>query len=100
MISPKTQKLLVAIVCLLVLAFLGYRLYTAPASEEVASVNFTTEAASQDILTLVEKLEAISIDKSVFSSPIFTSLVDFTVPLLPEAQGRSNPFAPIGSDPK
>lgn len=51
-----------------------------------------------DILILANKIKTVTIDPSVFSSPLFAYLKDFSNPLTPEAQGRPNPFAPIGLD--
>lgn len=55
-------------------------------------------AEGQDILDLANKLSAMSIDSQLFSSPLFKNLKDFDTPLLPEPQGRPNPFAQIGVD--
>ena len=51
-----------------------------------------------DILLLVDKLKAVNIDSSVFSGPLYSGLVDQSVPLIEEFKGRLNPFATIGSE--
>lgn len=99
MVSPKTQKIFVAVVVLTLLGFLGYQLLVqSPAVPESTGAMSNTEIAGQDILTLVAQLKKISIDQTFFTSPLFKNLKDLTQNVFPEAQGRPNPFAAIGSD--
>ena len=99
MVSPKTQQILVILIVLLLLAFLGYKLFTKePVALDTNVVVSSTEIVGQDILALVEQLKAISIDQDFFSSVLFNNLKDFSQSLFPEARGRVNPFATIGSD--
>ncbi len=82
-----------------ILAFFGYQIFftTPPAAVSVDGTATSTGIVGQDILTLVEKLKVISIDQSIFSSPLFSSLTDFGQTLVPESVGRSNPFAALGT---
>jgi hypothetical protein len=101
MTLTKQQKILI-VTLLLVMAAAGYYFFFSGTSESL-SVGIdlspaTREVVGEDVLVLVEQLKKISVDPSLFSSPIFLRLKDFTVPILPEAQGRSNPFAEIGAD--
>lgn len=57
-----------------------------------------TGIIGQDILALVEQLKKVSVDPSLFTSPLFSNLTDFTISITPEAQGRANPFAALGDD--
>jgi hypothetical protein len=57
---------------------------TAPASD-----------AAQQFLDLAGELAAVSFNTSIFSDPRFNSLVDISTTVIPEAQGRPDPFAPI-----
>lgn len=52
----------------------------------------------EEILILADKLETVEINTELFTSPLFTSLVDISVPITEEPKGRPNPFAPIGND--
>jgi hypothetical protein len=98
MVSPAIQKALVIIVLILLLGYLGYSTFivSTPVTNEV--VVPSSEIVGQDILALVNQLQNLSIDKSIFSSPLFTSLVDLSTEIFPELRGRTNPFAPIGSN--
>jgi|SRR3989344_5141525 len=100
MVSPKTQKIFVITIVLLLLAFLGYKLLTEePEVLKTDEVLSDTEIAGQDILALVEKLKVVSIDQAFFSDSLFNNLKDLTQQIFPEVYGRPNPFAVIGSDP-
>ncbi len=65
---------------------------------EMNTYSLIGQATNKDTLTLIEKLKTISIDQNVFSGPMFSSLKDFSQTISPELQGRTNPFALIGSD--
>ena len=109
MTLSKTQKYIIALVVLLVLGALSYIFFFRNANVASVSLNNSVVTTSdkalnnsgivgQDILILVQKLSAISIDNALFSGALFTNLKDYSIPLNPESQGRLNPFAPIGSD--
>lgn len=54
-----------------------------------------------DFLSVLLNLKTLKLDDSVFSRTSFKSLRDFSRPLVQtEAEGRPNPFYPIGSDPQ
>ena len=94
MISQSIQKTIVILVAVLLVVYIGYGLVTS--TPDASAVDPNADTSSQDILSLVDRLSKISIDQSVFSSPTFTSLVDFSVGIINEDKGRPNPFAPIG----
>jgi len=90
--TGKTQKSLSAILILIIVAFIAYEyLYAAPPAPSADST-----AVGADVLSLAGKIGTISLDQSLFSNPLFAGLKDDSAPLSPEAQGRDNPFAPIG----
>lgn len=100
MVTPFFQKVIVSLVTLIFLGYVGYGLFTQTVEVPVDSQDASTigGASSQDILILVEKMEKVSFDNSMFSSVLFTSLIDYSFPTTPELKGRPNPFAPIGVD--
>ena len=98
-ISLKNKNILVPILILLALAVMAYFYYRGGDTEMISlDQSADTGPLGQDILILAEKLNILSIDASVFSSVLFTTLVDWSLPLLSESQGRTNPFALIGTD--
>jgi hypothetical protein len=99
-VTPTVQKLILTLLILLLIGYVGYS--TLFGKSEVVlgddGVPLVTEVVGRDILILADRLDSININKNVFSSPLFTELVDISSPLLPEDQGRPNPFVKIGSD--
>ncbi len=51
----------------------------------------------QELIALLLELKGITLDESIFSNPVFSSLSDFSQALVPEPVGRINPFAPYGA---
>ncbi len=63
------------------------------------TVGIATETDSlgiddQEMITLLRKIQRITLDGSVFSDPAFLSLKDFSREIVEEPQSRDNPFAP------
>lgn len=50
----------------------------------------------QDLLVVLSRLKATRLETSIFSDQAFQSLIDWSVAIAPQPQGRRNPFAPIG----
>jgi len=89
-------KNLFVILGLLLIAGFGYYLYTTSGSLGLkgSDTNLNVEAESADLIRKVESIKRISIDRSLFNDPRFTSLRSFAtqVPVYPV--GRFNPFRP------
>ena len=97
-LSPTEKKLVWALVIIAVLG-VAYDIFSGSSSATAPTPSATATApVGQDILALVEKLKVISIDPSIFSSNLFSSLKDSETPLQPEVQGRADPFSLIGVD--
>ena len=100
--NQKTKQIIIAMVIIIV-AFLGFK-YFVPSSGPADSTLVAQQPSStqfvdgQTILALLGQLNKVSLDESIFSNKIFTSLVSFSVPVQDQAIGRQNPFSPIGID--
>src|SRR5436190_1339518 len=71
-----TKNILIVIVLIVIIAA-GYYYFTSSAPIPVSIlVPTTSEVAGEDILVLVEKLKKVSIDSSLFSGALFSSLKD------------------------
>lgn len=57
-----------------------------------------SEPVGSDLVELFADLQSVSLDQSFLSSPLYTSLIDSNIELLPQPKGRPNPFNPIGRD--
>ncbi len=99
--NQKTKQIIIVII-LIIVSFVGYKMFF-PANNSIDSlVEDQSENANfvdgQTILVLLNKLNQVVIDESIFSNDIFVSLVSFERPIAEQVVGRPNPFLPIGVD--
>lgn len=70
-----------------------------PNTENPSTSTVSSDQIGNDFLMTLLSVRSIKIDSEIFTSTAFTSLQDFSRPLLPDNNpGRPNPFAPLGSD--
>lgn len=63
------------------------------------NVSDTSSLITQDFLALFSNIKNIKLDDAIFSSPVFISLHDSSITLIPDGnEGRPNPFAQFGND--
>ena len=96
----KRSTIIILIIVVIVAAGAYFYFEGSPASLSGDSLlqadsNAQAEAAGAQVLILLNQIQSLSIDTSLFSDPGWNTLVDYTVPIPPENVGRSNPFAPI-----
>lgn len=95
-VSPATQKIIASLV---IIAGLGYVAFSTLTAEVPVDTNvIAAPIEGEEILILADKLNAVDIKTSIFESPIFTSLIDISIPIIEESKGRVNPFSQIGND--
>ncbi len=94
------QKILLGVLGLVVVIAGVYysNLWTQTPIGEILATTEEQTTVGEDVLILVNKLKMVTIDPTIFSDSLFTSLQDLSVPVDPENQSRFNPFAPIGTD--
>jgi hypothetical protein len=82
---------------IVVLGLVAYFLWMRPSGEEIVSTTGFGAAgeAQATFLTLGAQLGPIGFDASILSDPRFTKLVDIKTVIVPEAGGRTDPFAPL-----
>jgi hypothetical protein len=90
------NKKLIGWVVIVVIA--GFAVYTLLKSAPDDAAMAEVPSVGTDLLELLNKLKSVSFDTDLFSSPSFTSLVDWTLPLPIPSLGRPNPFEKIGLD--
>ena len=95
-IIQKTSTLaLIAI--LAAVSFFAYDFFNQSAfaqSDLTVTTNQSTSLIDPASEALLNKIESIKLDTSIFNNPVFLSLNDYTNPLPQESSGRANPFAP------
>jgi len=101
------SKILINILILLLvcgLIIFGYFFFFGPEDEvgisttstSVANPNVSTETS--EFLVLLRSLQSVKLSGEIFNNPVFaTELVNYTTPIPSRPQGRSNPFAPLGT---
>ncbi len=96
-------KQIVITIVIIVIAFVGFKMFFS--NDEATGVALTADqninsefVDGQTILILLNKLNRVTLDNSIFTNKIFTSLVNFERPISEQAIGRPNPFLPIGTD--
>lgn len=84
---------------LALILWLGYVVFFAESDEnlEVENAAQRSEAArdTQDFLVLINQLEEIDFETTLFGDPVFDSLIDYRKQIESEPVGRANPFAPV-----
>ncbi len=99
-IKAQKSRLPEIIAILLVIGAIGYYFYSS-GSNGSASSSFTISSATSsvgaNVLGLLNQIHSLKIDASLFQSPVYQSLNDFTVQVPPEPIGKSNPFVAGGA---
>jgi len=90
-----TSALPFVIALIIVVAGIYWYIFTGTGNQAPLSANGSVNQAQTTFQALVNELQPISFDTSLFSDPRFNALVDFTVSVSPEVAGRPDPFAPL-----
>lgn len=85
------------------IGFGGYVFATQPSTTTAQGLLTTTTPGSEvtgvagrQVISLLNQLNVINFDTSLFKNPVYQSLQDFTVDVGAQGVGRANPFLPTG----
>ena len=92
--STSWQATLLVFVALFICAFL--LLPTVRGDDTATAPDQVAADPKAQVLVMLNRLSSLSITRSLFDSPVFNSLNDTGIEVIPEVKGRPNPFAPIG----
>lgn len=92
-ISKSTGIMIV--VGLLVLAAAGYLLLRDKGGSAITASALPSSAAEVEFLSLTQKIDPVAIDTDILNDPRFRKLIDIRIDIVPEATGRTDPFAPL-----
>lgn len=99
---PKINKNILLVGALVVVAAIAYFTFFTgeDTSNDLTSVEVNQNlGVGQELLIELNRLKALrAINKDIFTDPVFVTLEDYTEPVVPQPSGRTNPFAPIGSE--
>ncbi|HUO55947.1 MAG TPA: hypothetical protein VMU27_00715 [Candidatus Paceibacterota bacterium] len=95
MMSLFNNKIVIAAIVLVIIVGAWYGLTSS--STPTPTLSTTTESSPDDqaVVSALLQLQAISLSNQIFSNPAFQSLQDYTVQVVPEPVGRTDPFAPF-----
>ena len=109
--NSKIKNIILGIIVVAIVSFLVYIFFikknpvstslTSSSTSNVSDINGSeTSAISNSFISLLLSVKSIKLDDSIFSNTSFISLKDSSIILVQEQgnEGRSNPFAPIGSE--
>ena len=79
---------------LVLVGLAGYYLYVQNATFEVQDdpLSMQIQLETADFLRKLNELKAIELNGDIFADPRFSTLINFSVPVLPEPFGTTDPF--------
>ncbi len=92
---------IIIIITVILIGLIGFWYMTKTDSSTsylTSDVKTTDSVDAKYIYTILQKMDQVTLDDSIFLSPAFQNLKDNTVSFSPQTAGRSNPFAPVGAD--
>ncbi|MHB1316854.1 MAG: hypothetical protein ACYCZW_03290 [Minisyncoccota bacterium] len=95
--SLKKNKILII---LFIVAFLAFVVYQFGGKLNLASVTTSTPSledkkTTEDILSLLTKMQQVEISGDIFTATTWTSLVDYSVTLPTDPPGKTDLFNPV-----
>ena len=94
-----SRKNLLTIACAAIVLAGGfyYFFFVASSSDDtVLSADAPASAAEVSFISLVSQLGSIEFDTRILEDARFKALVDIRTEVVPEPQGRTDPFGPLG----
>jgi hypothetical protein len=95
-----TNKNTIIIIIGLIVVALGYFFMKGGSTVDDSAllqgdVSVMSDNSGAQVLALLNQINAIEIDPSIFNSAVYRTLRDFSVPIPPQNVGRPNPFEPV-----
>lgn len=91
------NKGILAIVAIFILVISIYNFFFKSEAIPIPS-ELSASSIGEDLIKIRSELQAVTLDQSLFSSPRYLELTDFSVAIPQQATGRPNPFNIIGQD--
>lgn len=96
----KNLNLIIAGVVVIIIGVAGYLYASRDRSGDIlltSTSSATVAAVDGDLLSALRQVRQLKLDSSLFATPIWLSLVDFSKTISTQPQNRQNPFAPLDS---
>lgn len=99
-----TLKSTIIIVAIIAIALIAYFYYEGGKPADSGSLLSAGSAQNgslvgSQVLGLLNQIQSLHIDVSLFTDPGYQTLRDYSVEIPPENVGRDNPFAPLPGGP-
>ena len=97
--SPMRKIIMIAILAILVFSALYFFVFNKKAPITVLDQfgnPVEAQVVGQDLVDLLNQIQAVTLDESLFRNPAFIHLTDYSIVLPEEPRGRQNPFDTIG----
>jgi len=93
----RSNKLLLAGLAVAIAVVYGIYMYAGSGGtgSQLTTTPTSSATAGADLLVALANLQAVKLDSSIFSDPLFESLSDFGVTIPAQPIGRPNPFLPL-----
>ena len=104
--KPSSMKGTIAVIAIVIILVGGWYFYekgSSPSSSSSSTLTASspsgaaagTSDVGANVLSILQSVSSIKIDTAFFSSPVYQSLVDYSITVPPEPVGRTDPFAPV-----
>ncbi|MGB3922164.1 MAG: hypothetical protein WBL19_02720 [Minisyncoccia bacterium] len=91
------NKGILAVIIIFILVMVLYKILFRPDDTLIPDESVAANIGT-DIINLKNDLEKVNFDQSLFASPGYLGLIDFSIAIPDLPVGRVNPFANIGRD--
>lgn len=96
--SSSSHLTTILIVIAVIIAAVAYFYFQGSGGSD-ASGSLLVQTGGEDVgldtIRLLEQIQTVQIDASLFSEPAYKALLDYSVAIPPQNVGRPNPFSPI-----
>jgi hypothetical protein len=92
--SSKSWIIMIVVIVIAAGAYFYYQGQATP-TDSLLTVDDTSVVVGANVLSLLNQIQSLKIDTSIFKSPVYQSLIDYSIPIPTLPVGRPDPFAPI-----
>ena len=93
----QNNKGMIVAIVIFIIAIGAYNLFFKSSASE-ADTTASKVSVGKDVLELNANIQSVTLDRTLFGTTAYKSLVDFSSTLESQPVGRHNPFGTIGSD--
>src|SRR3989344_5139146 len=92
------NKVTLGAIAIFILAIFSYNVFLNPTADLSVPGESSASSIGDDLVKLHGELQAVTLNREIFSSPSYLLLTDFSTDIPQQEVGRPNPFNAIGQD--